>query len=155
MTTRATDTVTTPQGIAKLTWMCLKRMLVLRGLSGSDLATCAAGTYMRWKLSQAVLLGLTALARAVRKSRIFTHPKVCRPPIVTLNRSTCVTRHAYACVWLALRMQSTEPYACLPPFVTLNRSPNVRRHAHACLWLEKHDPRHAPATYLCSRSRMG
>lgn len=92
--------------------MCLKRILVLRGLSGSDLDTSAVGTYMRWKLSQAVLLGLTALARAVRKSRIFTQPKVCLPPIVTLNRSTCVKKYVYACIWLALHVQSIETYAC-------------------------------------------
>ena len=76
--------------IATPTWICLKRMLVLRGLSDSDLGTSAAGTYMRWKLSQAVLLGFTAFARAVKKSRMFTHPNVCLPPIVTLNRSTCI-----------------------------------------------------------------
>lgn len=82
--------------IADLTWMCLKRMLVLRGLSGSDFGTSAGGTYMRLKLSQAVLLGFTAFARAVRKSAMLMHPKVCLPPTVTLNRSTCIRRHVPA-----------------------------------------------------------
>ena len=100
-------------GIAKLTWMCLKRMLVLRGLSGSDLGTSAAGTYMRWKLSHAVLLGFTALARAVRKSCMFTHPKVCLPAIVTLNRSTCVRRHGYG-VLMAYKCMFRCPNICLP-----------------------------------------
>lgn len=81
---------------ADLTWMCLKRMLVLRGLPGSDSGTSAGGTYIRLKLSQAVLLGFTAFARAVRKSFMVTHPKVCLPPIVTLNRSTCIRKHVLA-----------------------------------------------------------
>jgi hypothetical protein len=63
-------------------------MLVLRGLFGADWGTSAAGTYMRRKLSHAVLLGFTALAIAFRKSRMFTQPKVCLPPMVTLKRST-------------------------------------------------------------------
>jgi len=33
-------------------------------------------------------LGFTALAIAFRKSRMFTQPKVCLPPMVTLKRST-------------------------------------------------------------------
>lgn len=70
--------------------MCLKRMFVLRGLLGADSGTSAGGTYIRWKLSHAVLLGLTALARAFRKSFMPTQPKVWRPPIVTLNRSTYI-----------------------------------------------------------------
>lgn len=72
-----------------LTCMCLKRTLVLRGLLGADAGTSAGGTYIRWKLSHAVLLGLTALANAFKKSFIPTQPKVCLPPIVTLKRSTC------------------------------------------------------------------